>query len=235
MDVTAIVKNGVIDTPLEILIVVLIAFLGIIVLFKFANVIESMPVSEPKKKAVKEVKKEIKKEVKKDINKETKREIVKDVNESVSQKDKTFALEERSYDANSVSSANNVNVQSLNSCEGYVYPYTVQTVPPNMYMGGGYVSGYDNYLHDRFVVSPTSIDYVDDKKISDDFLSEKELDEIHADDVINKKKSQKENLHDRINQMTSHNKETREKLLDEFEGLSREMKLLIIDNIINKM
>jgi hypothetical protein len=45
----------------------------------------------------------------------------------------------------------------------------------------------------------------------------------------------KSRLYNRINQMTTSNLETREKLLKEFEGLSKEMKLLLIDNIIQKM
>ena len=47
--------------------------------------------------------------------------------------------------------------------------------------------------------------------------------------------SDKNKLYNRINQMTSSNMETRERLLKEFEGLSKEMKLLLIDNIIQKM
>lgn len=222
MDVTTIRENGAIDTPFELLIVVLIVFAFILILFKIANFLESLPVADPsKKKKVKETKKEIKKEVKK--------EVVKEVKES------TEKVQDEKTSASSTSTTDTNASKSSSGCGGYVCPYS--TMPP---LQPTLTASYDNYLYDRFTLNPTSIDYVENKKISEDFLSEEEVADINKNIEIKVQEvdaslSTKERLHRRISEMTSHNKETREKLLDEFEGLSREMKLLIMDNIISKM
>lgn len=222
MDVTTIRENGTIDTPFELLIVVLIVFAFILILFKIANFLESLPVADAsKKKKVKETKKEIKKEVKKEVAKEV--------------KESTEKVQAEKTSVSSTSTADTNESKSSSGCGGYVCPYsTMQPLQPTL------TASYDNYLYDRFTLNPTSIDYVENKKISEDFLSEEEVADINKNIEIKVQEvdaslSTKERLHKRISEMTSHNKETREKLLDEFEGLSREMKLLIMDNIISKM
>lgn len=111
-------------------------------------------------------------------------------------------------------------------------PIIIQQVPNDNYQ--------NNYLYDRFVERPTKEDYVKENKISQAFMSEKEFDSVRNNDIKirvkdNEFQSEKNKLYNRISQMTSSNLETRERLLKEFEGLSKEMKLLLIDNIIQKM
>lgn len=99
-----------------------------------------------------------------------------------------------------------------------------------------------NYLYDRFVDNPTSEDNISDtrgdKKI---FLTDEENKAIRNNKVEIRVKnstdnmSQKELLHNKIQEMTNENNTNKEKLLKEFEGLSKDMKLLLIENIISKM
>jgi len=236
-------NNSFIDTPVEVLVAVLCMFVVIIALCKLGNALEKLPVADPKAKAKK---KETVKEVKKDIKKEVKKEVVKEVKEEVVEKEKKVSSEETTKSTTTTttndtsSTVTNTQHGAGCSCGGaYICPYSnmIQQVPVQ---NNSYV-GYDNYLHDRFSVYPSSIDYVEDKKISESFLSEEELSTIRDSNIrikvndVDSGLGGKENLYKRISQMTNHNQKTREKLLEEFEGLSREMKLLIIDNIIQKM
>lgn len=98
-------------------------------------------------------------------------------------------------------------------------------------------SSGDNYLYDRFVTSPTTDDLCANKnKISTSFLADDEAKEIIEKKVdikveavdIEKKKSQR--IYEILNKY-----EDRDKLLDDFNSMPREMKLLILENIIKKM
>ncbi len=96
-----------------------------------------------------------------------------------------------------------------------------------------------NYLYDRFVVNPSEEDKIDDKK-SELFLSTEESEEIKNKKVEIKVKpveslSQKEALYRKIEEMTNKNVDERERLLEEFESLPRNTKLMLIENIIQKM
>lgn len=96
-----------------------------------------------------------------------------------------------------------------------------------------------NYLYDRFVENPTKDDIIEDKK-NGAFLSAEESEEIKNKKVEIKVKpvenlSQKEALYKKIEQMTSSNIEAKEKMLEEFESLPRTTKLMLIENIIQKM
>ena len=230
--------NSSIDTPFELLLSVLFVFVIMIILCKLGAMLDKLPAPGAKSKSKsKEVVKEVKKEVKKDI----KKEVVKDIKESTSDKDKSVSIEKDSSTVtnSSSSTASNNMSSTTSSCggAGYICPYSNVAVQNN----ANVYPNNDNYLHDRFVVSPTKDDYVESKKISESFLSDTELGNIrnrnvniHVNDV-DYNLSSKQSLHKRISEMTNHNQQTRERLLDEFEGLSREMKLLIIENIIQKM
>ena len=213
--VTYINQNSSIDTFYELFIVLAIFLFAMVFLCKVGNFLQAIPVRESKKKttSVKEVKVEKIKEVKKEekVEKESTKVVAQDSVQNIS------------------ASANN----------GYPYvsntPIIIHQYPnPN---DGGYQS---NYLYDRFVDRPTSEDYIQPAKISEAFMSENELNAVKNRDVkirVNESsnESDKGKLYNRINQMTTSNLQTREKLLKEFEGLSKEMKLLLIDNIIQKM
>ena len=211
-------ENSIIDTPVELLIVSALILMVFLIIFRLANFLEAMPVVEKKKKekVVKE-KKEVKVEVKKEIK------------EDVSVKDKV-----------------NVDVKAKSSaCESstnHTCPYANGGCMPPIIINGS-TDNCSNYLYDRFVDRPTRDDYVVEKKISDSFLSDNELDNIRNTNISIKVKdvesvpsiSSKASLHNRIREMMASNLESRERLLKEFEGLSKEMKLLIIDNIIQRM
>lgn len=94
-----------------------------------------------------------------------------------------------------------------------------------------------NYLYDRFVVTPTN----DDKnncyqKINDAFIEVKQADAIKNNKV--KIKVEPANLeiekNKRIQEILS-NAESRQKLLDEFSAMPKEMKIMMIENLIKKM
>lgn len=102
----------------------------------------------------------------------------------------------------------------------------------------------NNYLYDRFVVNPTNDDNIEIKTISDTFITEKDLNTIKNSKVyIKVSPVQKVNCgchistttHQKIENIISENKSARSKLLKEFDGLSKEMKLLLIENIMKKM
>lgn len=101
----------------------------------------------------------------------------------------------------------------------------------------------NNYLYDRFVVNPTHDDCIRMKSISDTFISEKELEEIRSSKVqidvspvekINCCCNVSKETTDKIENIVNENRSARSKLLQEFDGLSKEMKLLLIENILKK-
>ena len=207
-----ITDNNAIDTGYELILAVAIVLFIMILLVKLASFLEGLPVIEKKKK--KEVVKEVKKEIKKEV--------------------------ESSKEESKVKTEKNSNSNASCGENGYICPYANMHMPS---VTGNEYQGQSNYLYDRFVDRPSSIDRVEDKIISSSFLSNEELDKIKnrnvdirvKDNIIQGNSESKTILYNKINQMTTHNSETREKLLKEFEGLSREMKLLIIENIIQKM
>lgn len=237
-------ENGVIDTPIELLLLILACLIGIIVIFKIANFLEGLPVVEKKKK-VKEKKIEISKEsecIKKSKidKKKAKNYIIE--KESGSEK-ATVKVEKAIVEADAKSTVKVEGSSELDRCGsgGHVCPYASSGyVQPIIYNSPAANSCNNNYLYDRFVDNPTSDDFVMEKKISDAFMSDKDLNAVQnysANIKVNNVEhlDKKASLHQRISQMTSRNYDTRERLLQEFEGLSKEMKLLIIDNIIQKM
>lgn len=92
-------------------------------------------------------------------------------------------------------------------------------------------AGDTNYLYDRFVISPTSDDkQVVDSNICSAFLDYKKADEIknkkleiHVDPVVD---LDKDNLQKNIE---------KQKLLNEISSMSKEMKLLMLEDILKKM
>lgn len=224
--VTYINQNSSIDTFYELFIVLAIFLFAMVFLCKVGNFLQALPVRESKKKtSVKEVKVEKVKEVKKEekVEKESTKVVAQDSAHTIS--------------ANVSANANSGGYPYVNNSTPIIihqYPN-----PNDPYQTGGY--GFqNNYLYDRFVDRPTSEDYIQPTKISQAFMTDNELNAVKNSDVKirvndNSMESDKSKLYNRINQMTASNLETREKLLKEFEGLSKEMKLLLIDNIIQKM
>ena len=98
-----------------------------------------------------------------------------------------------------------------------------------------------NYLYDRFVVKPTNDDPECYKKsLSEAFLTEEKYREIRDNKVdikVEKVRSDvyKNNIQNRIRELTNNNRAEKEKLLDEFNNLSTEMKLLLIENIMQNI
>ncbi|MBE5738458.1 MAG: hypothetical protein E7354_01845 [Clostridiales bacterium] len=98
-----------------------------------------------------------------------------------------------------------------------------------------------NYLYDRFVDNPTVDDNYDcDNKRKDIFLSDEESESIKNKKIQIKVQpveelSEKELLYKKIEAMTSENMTAREKLLEEFDALPRNTKLMLIENIIQRM
>ena len=94
----------------------------------------------------------------------------------------------------------------------------------------------ENYLYDRFVLTPTDDDKVNVKQSADNvFLSEEEYQEIKNKKVnIKVKDIDNQELSTRLEQIINNNKQEKEKLLNEYNSLSKQMKLLLIENILNK-
>lgn len=102
----------------------------------------------------------------------------------------------------------------------------------------------NNYLYDRFVVNPTIEDNIKVKSISDTFITERDLKEIKEKKtyirvspvqkiscgccVPDEEKSTLENV-------IKENKSSKSKLLKEFNSLSKEMKILLIENILDSI
>lgn len=208
--------EGTIDNPVHLLICVLIVLAILMVLFKFQNWMDSRPVKEKKKEEKKEPKKEVIKEVTKEVVKDDtkniaihidKDEIVREVKEQV--------YNEISSDASSKSIVSNVKV-----------------------------SNCPNYLYDRFVVTPTADDEIKEKDAFDGFLTEDEVNKIKDRNVkvdvkdvedISSNDVKKDKLYKKIQQMANENVESKEQMLAEFENLPKSMKLLLIENIMQKM
>lgn len=96
-------------------------------------------------------------------------------------------------------------------------------------------SSNENYLYDRFVVSPTR----DDETKSCDKICSAFLEDKEAVDIKNKKLEIKvepieEEKSKRVYEILSRY-EDKDKLLDDFSSMPREMKLLILENILKKM
>lgn len=104
-------------------------------------------------------------------------------------------------------------------------------------------SSYGNYLYDRFVEAPSVEDNVSKSKKFDGFLSEDEALDIKNRNIKIEVKDvedisadyRKDDLYKKIEKMASQNVEAKEKMLQEFEQLPKSMKLLLIENIMQKM
>lgn len=211
-----------IGDPISLLIFILIVLSIFILLFRFQNWFDSKPVKE-KKKEEKKVESKVKVEIKNESEKSVSAQSVS--------KDKTSASAQSSNASTSSNSSASCNGDCGYGCNTCAY------YRPN---NSGYSS--DNYLYDRFVVSPTKEDYVTDSKISDAFLSGDELKSIrdrnhkiqvgknNSDEVLSKNE-----LYNKIQQMANKNTETKERMLKEFEELPNEIKLMLIGSIIEKM
>ena len=94
----------------------------------------------------------------------------------------------------------------------------------------------ENYLYDRFVTNPTEDDCVNTNLYSNNpFITEEEYTEIRNKKVkIQVKELKNEELSSKLDRAINHNSKEKEKLLNEFNNLSKQMKLLLIENIINK-
>lgn len=94
-----------------------------------------------------------------------------------------------------------------------------------------------NYLYDRFVENPTSVDNNKVDSCCEAFITEDEFTEIKNNKVHIEVKSDtnisESNFSSEIDELQK-NRLEKEKLLDEFNTLSREMKLLLIENILQK-
>lgn len=94
-----------------------------------------------------------------------------------------------------------------------------------------------NYLYDRFVVTPTIDDpKTCDDKISDAFLSPKDAKNIKDKKVdirvepVDLQKEKSSRVYEILQKY-----EDKQKLLEEFSNMPKEMKILLIENIISKM
>ena len=99
-----------------------------------------------------------------------------------------------------------------------------------------------NYLYDRFVIDPTNDDPTKYRSnISESFISEEKYSEIRNKKVcinvepVGYSNYQRSRIYDKINELTNNNRQEKERLLAEFQGLSKEMKLLLIENIMQKI
>lgn len=99
-----------------------------------------------------------------------------------------------------------------------------------------------NYLYDRFVANPTLDDSIKDNiMVSNAFLNDDDYAEIRDKKVkINVEPVQntsysRENVYRRIQELTNNNRIEKEKMLDEFNNLPKEMKLLLIENILQSI
>lgn len=103
------------------------------------------------------------------------------------------------------------------------------------------ITNYSNYLYDRFVDNPSAEDEEDTSSIiSEAFITDQEFEDIKnrtttikVNDVedIN---SNKNDVYSKIQALANENQENKEKLLEEFNSLSKEMKLLLIENILQR-
>ena len=99
-----------------------------------------------------------------------------------------------------------------------------------------------NYLYDRFVTNPTTDDaiYYRDN-ISQSFLSDEKYTEIRDKKVkidvnpVERTCCGGNKIHRKIAELTNNNRLEKERMLEEFDHLSKEMKLLLIENIMHKV
>jgi hypothetical protein len=86
------------------------------------------------------------------------------------------------------------------------------------------------------VTNPTEDDCVNTNLYSNNpFITEEEYTEIRNKKVkIQVKELKNEELSSKLDRAINHNSKEKEKLLNEFNNLSKQMKLLLIENIINK-
>lgn len=98
-------------------------------------------------------------------------------------------------------------------------------------------SSADNYLYDRFVVSPTK----DDSRRNEDKICNAFLEDNEAKNIRDKKLDIRVEPLDIEKEKSKKVKEIllkyedKEKLLDDFSNMPREMKLLILENIMKNM
>lgn len=205
---------GSIDNPVKLLICVLIVLAILIVLFKFQNWMDGRPVKEKKSKAKKE---EPKKEVIKETIKETIKEDTKNIAINIDKDEIVREVKEQVY-SEIGSSMPMANTKKISNCS--------------------------NYLYDRFVDSPTIDDNVQDKKAFDAFLTDDEANNIKDRNVkvevkdvedISSRDIKKDKLYKKIQEMANENIESKEQMLKEFESLPKSVKLLLIENIMQKM
>lgn len=98
----------------------------------------------------------------------------------------------------------------------------------------------NNYLYDRFVLNPTPEDDIRIKSISDTFITDKDLQEIRERKTrIRVTPVQKVSccccMPERPVESENKTNKPASKILREFDGLSKEMKLLILENILDSM
>lgn len=206
-------SQTVIDNPIELLVYILIVLAVLMILFKFNNWMDARPIKEKK---VKEKKSKPNKSKKVEPIKETIKEVVKDSNNDIKVTiDKDAIIKEVKEQVYNDMSSNWGNINN----------YTDKK--------------FNNYLYDRFVVSPSDEDFIENNKSFDGFISDEEHKNIRDrnikipvkdDDISNKEK-----LYKRIEELTSKNFEEKEKMLKDFESLPKSMKLLLIENIMEKM
>ena len=94
----------------------------------------------------------------------------------------------------------------------------------------------ENYLYDRFVLSPTDEDKVGvNQNANSVFLTEEEYCSIKNRKVeIKVKELENEELSSRLDSVINKDTDEKDKLIREFNSLSKQMKLLLIENILNK-
>lgn len=103
--------------------------------------------------------------------------------------------------------------------------------------GGQKNSGETNYLYDRFVVSPT----IDDPKTCADKISDAFLSPADAKNIKDKKVDIRVEPVDLQKEKSSRvyeilqKYEDKQKLIEEFSSMPKEMKILLIENIISKL
>lgn len=99
-----------------------------------------------------------------------------------------------------------------------------------------------NYLYDRFVLNPTLDDLTHyENNISNAFITDEKYSEIRDKKVkievkpVENSVYAKNQIHSKIAELTNNNRSEKERMLNEFNNLSKEMKLLLIENIMQKI
>ncbi|MBQ7351897.1 MAG: hypothetical protein IJW59_03425 [Clostridia bacterium] len=200
-------EQGSISNPYQLLIYVLIGLAFLMIIFKFGNWLEAW---EPKAKEKKSNKK-----------KKEKAESVKEEKPKEEPKKETDSPKEEKKDEKATKEK--------------VVAKDIKIIAPQ---------SYSNYLYDRFVDSPSQEDNREKTVISSAFISDNDHKAISDREInirvkevedISVANPDKEQLYKKIQEMANENIENKERLLSQFESLPREMKLLLIENIMNKM